>query len=363
MENTPPLKPSIRVQPYTGLVIDVDTWATAHDYHRQHQQLHLLSLHGSGISYGLEVLPTDPPSDSLIVEPGAAIDPVGNVIVVPERQRVTPDTGKGTVYVVLDYVESMAPAVNQQDSRGRLLEDFRLRCLREPPKSPSLELARCQASGSSEVSTVSPANPWSPGPDEIDSRFRFYSRPQAPKGLTVGLVVSGSADALDPEHLRGFHYFLREMGSCGLRPVLAQTPGNDVPEADLLYVTGKGGAAPAAALVKALAAQLKSGTWLFADSCGPGSEFAQGLGTAIKQGGTVAKDTEARLLGAHFIFGAPPSGAYDSPKIIWGGNTIISLRDYGCAWAGRHDGTALPREQIRSALEFGMNAAICASAG
>lgn len=361
--DTLPVQPSIRVQPFTGLVIDVDTWATAHDYHRRHHQLHLLSLHGSGISCGLEVLPTDPPSDSVVVEPGAAIDPVGNVIVVPERQRVTPDTRKGMIYVILDYVESLPPGANQQDSRGRLLEDFRLRGLSEPPESPGMELARVQVSGSSKLTIAGPANPWSPGPNEIDRRFRFYSRPQAPKTLTVGLVVSGAADDLDPEHLRGFHYFLRELGSCGLRARLVSTDGSDVPPADLLYVTGKGDAPPPAALVKGLSDKLKSGTWMFADACGTGSEFVEGLRATIKEGRKAAGETEAKLLGAHFIFGAAPAGASGASKVVCGGNSIISARDYGCAWAGRHDGKALAREDIRSALEFGVNVAVCASAG
>src|SRR3990170_3852397 len=102
-----PLSSPVRVQPFTGLVIDVDTWATAHDYHRRHHQLHLLTLHGSGIAHGLEVLPTVPSSDTVVVEPGIAIDRAGDVIIVPERQRVTVEEGEHTVYIVLDYVESL----------------------------------------------------------------------------------------------------------------------------------------------------------------------------------------------------------------------------------------------------------------
>lgn len=296
-----------------------------------------------------------------MVELGVAVDAVGNVIVVPERQRVTLDTGKGTTYVILDYVESLPPGASKQDSRGRLVEDFRISGLPEPPKSPGLELARIQVSGTSKAAIVSPGNPWSPGPNEIDSRFRFHSRPRAPKDLTVGLVVIGSADELDPEHLRGFSYLLRELGSSGLRPILVGDRDNDVPAADLLYVTGKGDSRPGAALVKGLLEQRKSGTWLFADACGSGSEFVEGLRAASKRGPKAAGDAEAGILGAHFVFGAAPSGVHDTPKIIWGDNSIISSRDYGCAWAGRHDAKALPRELIRSAIEFGVNVAICAS--
>src|ERR1051326_4268039 len=109
-----PLHPAVRVHPFTGLVIDVDTWATAHDYHRHQQELHLLSLHGSGVAYGLEVLPTDPPSETVVVEAGVAIDPFGHVIVLPERQLLTLAERDGLSFIAVDYVESIPTASGDQ---------------------------------------------------------------------------------------------------------------------------------------------------------------------------------------------------------------------------------------------------------
>ncbi|HWO72522.1 MAG TPA: hypothetical protein VNN21_03100, partial [Dehalococcoidia bacterium] len=175
----------VRVHPFTGLVVDVDTWATAHDYHCRHQQLHLLALHGAGVAYGLDVLPTDPPSDTVVVEPGVAIDEFGNVVIVPERQRVGLGGESELAYIVLDYVESLPTPgrANQHEERGRVVEDFRLRVLSSLPESPALELARVQVKpGGSPI--VNPANPWLPAANEIDSRFRPRAYPRVAQDLS-----------------------------------------------------------------------------------------------------------------------------------------------------------------------------------
>ena len=361
----PFLSPPVRVNPFTGLIVDVDTWATAHEYHRRHHQLHLLTLHGSGVADGLEVLPTDPPSDTLAVEPGVAIDTLGNTIVLPERQRIPLGASEGIVYVVLDYVESLPPgsSANQNDARGRVVEDFRLRVVSEAPESPALELARVQLAASPKLVVASPSNPWAPGSTEIDCRFRVRVHPQASREISVGLVVCGSAAELDANHLKGFHYLLRELSGCGLRAVLATTSDGEVPPADLLYVTGIGATKPPTAVVNRVSAQLKQGGWLFADVCGPGSELVEGLRAAVKDDKKTGAQTEDAVLGAHFVFGDGPPGASESGELVWAGNAVISSRDYGCAWAGRHGKQAVSREQIRSALEFGVNVAVCASMG
>lgn len=355
--------PPVRVNPFTGLIVDVDTWSTAHDYHRRHQQLHLLTLHGCGIAHGLEVLPTDPPSDTVVVERGVGIDTLGNVIILPGRQRLALEAKKGTLYISLDYVESVPPGAStgQAESRGRVVEDFRLRVLSAPPDLPALELARVQMEPSPKAAVTSPSNPWSPGPNGIDSRFRPQVQPRARRDVGVGLLVCGLAEELDPNHLKGFHYLLRTLSGCGLRAVLVGDGGREAPPADILYVTGKGTTTPPAATLSRISDQLKQGAWLFADVCGPGSELIEGLQAVIKEDKKGSSETEEAALGAHFVFGAAPSGASPSGGIAWARNAVISGRDYGCAWAGRHAKQVLSREEIRSALEFGVNVAVCAS--
>jgi hypothetical protein len=75
-----------RVNPFQGLVIDADAWQDAHNYHRNHQRLHLLAFHGTGIVAGLEVVSHNPPDSSVVIQPGLAVDPEGNTIIVSQAQ-------------------------------------------------------------------------------------------------------------------------------------------------------------------------------------------------------------------------------------------------------------------------------------
>ncbi len=356
------LSRAIRVQPFTGLVIDVDTWAAAHDYHRHHQQLHLLSFHGGGIAQGLEVLPTDPPGERIVVEPGVAADSLGNVIVLPEAQRLTLEATDSIAYIGLDYVESLPTSGNSSgsDSRGRLVEDFRLRVLSEAPQSPSLELARIQLTAASPLKVTNPSNPRSPGADEIDTRFRANLRPQVPAGLTIGLVTCGPSEELDEHHLEGVHNLIRELGYSGLRTTLRIAVNNDIPEADLLYVTGSGTAKPTKKALASITARVKNGAWLLVDTCGPGVELVNAFSDLAKKKAGV--EAQEDVLRARFIFGEAPEGASGTANIAWGDHSIMSARDFGCAWAGRHGNKPIPRETIRSAFEFGVNVAVLASA-
>ena len=352
----------VRVHPFTGLVVDVDTWATAHEYHRRQQQLHLLTLHGSGVAHGLEVLPTDPPSDTVVIEPGIAIDDSGNMIVVPARQRVGLGGESDLAYIVLDYVESLpaASANGGNETRGRVVEDFRIRTLSSLPESPALELARINLRPGDGSVIVSPSNPWTPAVNEIDCRFRFHSYPRGLQEISVGLMLCGEEAQLAPGHMLGFHFLLRELTNCGLRPQLV-TASNSVPATDIIYVTGSGDVAVPDDSVKEIRERMKQGSWLFADACGTGVEMVQSLMPIAKGQAKESQKTEDRVLGAHFVFGAAPPGASSTKEILWGPNCLISPRDYGCAWSGRRGEQALQRDQIRSALEFGVNVGICAS--
>ena len=95
--------PVKRVEPFQGLMIDAGVWRDAHDYHRRHQQLHALLLHGTGIVRGLEVEPTPKPGRGLIIQPGVALDPEGRLIVVPQALTYQVSAASaGLVYLILD---------------------------------------------------------------------------------------------------------------------------------------------------------------------------------------------------------------------------------------------------------------------
>jgi len=355
--NQLPLHSPIRVHPFSGLVIDVDTWATAHDYHRNHQQLHLLSLHGTGVAQGLEVVSTDPPSESVVVEAGLAIDTLGNTIIVPERQYVTLGDSAGLTYLVLDYVESIPPSdANQRDTRARVKEDFRLRAVQTTPEPHSIELARVELKKGA-TAIVGAANPWLPQANELDLRQRRHLHLTAPRAISVGLVIHGGEASISPSHLSGFQFLLRELEYCGLRAEVTKSTDASVPDAELLYVTADSGAAVPSAMVKRLGERVAEGAWLFVDPCGSDTGMVESFRSLIKAKGGGA--TEDLLLGSRFVFGTPPPGAFPTRQMIWGDRIILSPRDYGCAWAGRRGEHVFQRDLVRAALEFGVNAAFC----
>ena len=100
-----------RVNPFQGLMIDTDIWWDAHNYHRDQQRLHTLLFHRVGIVQGLEVTSNKPPELSVNIHPGIAIDPEGNVIIVPTTQHYRIQTReKGAIYHFVSLTEFILSA-------------------------------------------------------------------------------------------------------------------------------------------------------------------------------------------------------------------------------------------------------------
>ena len=328
-----------RIEPFAGLIIDPPTWAIAHDYHRLHHRLHQISLHGSGIVQGLAVLPSDPPGDSLLIEPGVAVDESGDVIVVAQLQQVKVDARSGTVYLVATYQESV-PGHSEEvaegdtpESRGRFIEGFEIRAQTEPPEPPALELARIAIQAGAELALTGARNAWAPEPNEIDGRFRRTLNGHIAREISVAFVTSGPPDELSEDHLRGFSYLLRGVRAAGFAPLTTFASDGEIPQAEILYVTGQADEPPTEGLVHAIGERLVSGSWLFADSCGEGEALAEGLEPLLSAIPASADelDTEGLVTAARYVFGAPPAGASEDGAILWGPHAVVTSRDYGCA--------------------------------
>ena len=353
-----------RVEPFTGLVIDPPTWAAAHGYHDLHHRLHLLSLHGHGIATGLNVIPTDPPSDDVLVEPGVAIDSLGRAIVLAARERLAIPVDSGTAHVVLEYVEASpaaldaagAPVPEVNGSRGRIVEGYRVSIAATEPLLPALELGRMAiAPGQASPTIVAAANPWAPGENEIDARHRRSLSTMAPKEIRVAFVADDQALAQD--HLQGFTNLVAMGARSGVRIEPTVANGAGVPDADLLYVTGHADSDPSAKLLDSLRDRIRAGAWLVADGCGQGDRFASGFASLVEESGPA--NTEALVASAHHVFGATPEGACEG-EVRWGPRAMLSGRDFGCAWRGGRSENPLSRSRIRDALEFGVNLAVSA---
>jgi len=138
--------PTKRIKPFDGMAITAHIWDEAHEYHRLQQRFHTLFNHGAGIVTGLEVIASDPPDTEVYVLPGIAVDPLGQIIVLP--QPVSYDIGRemeGLLYILLSYGESRPRADEdhpQADDPKYIHAEFSLFARTVLPAGPWVELGR-----------------------------------------------------------------------------------------------------------------------------------------------------------------------------------------------------------------------------
>lgn len=170
-------------------------WLAADGYHRRRQNLQFQALNQPGIVAGLGVKVVDAPEalearfrdDRWIeIQPGIAIDLEGNPIIVdayPSTDRrfrieAKPSSGKTlTVYVVVSYSEPVLPTHQHTDETLR--EWFRFDQLTHPPNGQQVEL--CRITLQEPVQLADPIDVLFPAVNQLDSRHRLQakSRPQA----------------------------------------------------------------------------------------------------------------------------------------------------------------------------------------
>ncbi|MEL7399045.1 MAG: hypothetical protein AAFN68_00575, partial [Pseudomonadota bacterium] len=188
-----------------GSLLTADSWWQSHRYYQHRQNLHYQSLHQSGIVHGLGVrvmaAPDTVPSELrdgrwLEIQPGIAIDLVGNPIVVeqPISFRITSETIDQplTVYVTLAYVD---PQTKQWAGMPASVvkEDFRINERTTPPGPQEIEL--CRILLTSETVVLDDAlDVFSPTPHTLDLRGRQHvqKRPQYP--VEIGVLDSPGSD-------------------------------------------------------------------------------------------------------------------------------------------------------------------------
>jgi outer membrane murein-binding lipoprotein Lpp len=189
--------PFRRVNPHPGLMIDVDVWRDAHDYHRDQLNLHHLALHGWGIVDGLEVSLVAGDQNTVRIEAGIGIDPVGRFIIVPQSQtyQVTARTQQ-SVYLVLQFRDVLAEPSGNVPTR--VVEAYRIQERDRLPEEPYIELARI-AFDPRAGSVKPPKDGEEPGRNELDLRGRVQlgSLAAEPR-LAAAPRVDEAADGLAP---------------------------------------------------------------------------------------------------------------------------------------------------------------------
>jgi hypothetical protein len=387
-----------RVNPFQGLVIDADTWKDAHNYHRENMKLHIFAFHKTGIVSGLEISANNPPDASVNISPGIAIDPEGNSIILPQKQRYHLQTHeKRVVYLVIQFRE--IPGEPFQPPEGgqptRIMEAYRVQERDTLPSEPYVELARIDYDPA--INSIKNArNPSKPATNEINLHFREeaakttaetppvqYRETMPAPAPAIASVPSRETDRITENVIIGYLTLgeaNKELHKNGLANLAGKinrhsnitvvidediNPKKSFGRYSLIYLTGSGRFELSSEQQSALLNYQQSGGVIFGDGCsalpgGTESKGAKEFGLAFNR---LASQFNCKLgivqrghplLSADHVFSEVPPGC-EPPMLLEGGNMICNSSDYGCAWEGGHSEKPLPRETIRCAMEIGAN--------
>jgi hypothetical protein len=362
-----------RVNPFKGLVIDVPIWVDAHNYHRDQQRLHAMSLHQHGIVTGLEAVAWNPPDNSVVIYPGIAIDQQGNSIVVPQPQRFyVKVTEKGIARIVLEYAEipenTTKSSLQSQGHPMYILEAFRIEEQRQRPEESGLELARIVLDGKS-AAIRDASNPLNPAPNEIDTRYRQMAGAISRGHIRLAILDNPSST----RHVNGILNLSRAINQSSDYSssfVGTISLNDEVRDCDLVFMCGNEEFRFSENEERLLSNFLSRGGVLLGETCHEGTTrskeqgqtfstcfaaLAQKLGRVLR-----SVDRGHRLLTVHNLFTAVPPGLNGPASLVEDQGMLYSDGDFGCMWAGGKHDKALPRDTIRTAHELGTNIAIYA---
>ncbi len=375
---SPDIKPFERLQASDGLLINAERWRRAHEYHRQRQGIHYQALNQPGIVTGLGVVAIPAPSDIkaefrdgrwVRIQPGIAIDLVGNPIVVPQPIdfRIAVELNEQEplmVYLTVRYVDP--DELRRDERRDIVQETFRVDEKSSPPEKLEVEVCRVLLQPGP-VELHNPTDVFFPGYNNLDLRFRLQaqSRPQA-------VVRIAQVNHSDPECARSFFNLSPLLRSTGvLYPVLAGAdevgqvtlePGDETAEVedyDLLYLTGRETLNLNSREFEALKTYLDRGGVLLVDAPADSPALVESVISLGQQLETPLEYIE-RLRRDHplrthpFLFSALPVIQQQPIRILTGGGIVLVIGDLASAW-GIDENFALSRLAIRTAQELGIN--------
>jgi hypothetical protein len=367
---TTPLPPTAifprrKICSYDGMAVTAEVWDQAHTYHERALQAHARNLHGTGILSGLEVIASDPPDRIIFILPGAAIDPLGQVIVLPEA--VAYDMGddmEGPLYLLISHRQS--PSGSGADGSSPVYSDDQFLITASPtlPDQPAVELARFLCESRS-APLLDAQDALRPAGNEIDLRYRSALRTQADHLVSVGTAYLGEGSRLP--HGCGLARISRELRHAARLQLVVDDDislGPNVVRYDLLYLVGQGAFKVSSNIARGLQGYLQRGGILLLESCDTASaadmiEFCGQLGVGLKPIGPAHP-----ILSAPYLFHTPPSGSQAGGELLVGSDgedlmhVIFSSYGYGRLWSGKSQepGDQPPtREQLRAAVEFAAN--------
>ncbi len=353
-----PLK---RIHPEDGMAVTHEVWDEAHEYHRKSQNLQMVLARGSGIITGLEVIASDPPDTSMYILPGVAVDPAGQIILLP--QPVSYDIGHemaGRLHVLLSYSESRSKGQNGkkegEDAPLYIHSEFTITAQTVLPNTPYVELARVNRSDR-DAPFTNAQNPAQPGPNEIDLRFRreVGLPPQ------VSIAVSYLGQVKERKHGRGVGYLAQHLNHSDKYHTTFEdgvTLGPGIVTSTLVYLVGQGEFELDQGQINGLRNYVQRGKGtLLLESVDPPAE--ESFLNFLKAANMPLEEINFghRLLTQPHLFAAPPAGfeTQGTPKIMASEGVIFSTYNYGLLWQGERKGRLASRDEIRSAMEWGCN--------
>lgn len=137
-----------RLRYFTGKVLNVDDFREEQQYLMGRRHLHNLALHGWGVATGMSVsVSDDTTSQSIVVEPGLALDPRGREIELAVPVVVQLGTTGCLQYVIVEYAEretDFVPSLAEGTSMvaSRIEEGASVRLSHEAPTDDGVALAR-----------------------------------------------------------------------------------------------------------------------------------------------------------------------------------------------------------------------------
>lgn len=183
MTTTTQTSPLQRIQVNDGMLITADHWQIAHSYHQQRQAIYYEALHQSGIVSGLGVnvgpVPEGAPSKYrqprwLTIQPGLAMDNQGNPILVAAAESCylsAQPAIETTIYIVLKHSEQLSQSAIVQAAFQILEKDV-------PAEADEIELCRVRL-GAGDSAIAPPDDVFSPALNQLDLRHRQRVRPRS----------------------------------------------------------------------------------------------------------------------------------------------------------------------------------------
>lgn len=198
-----------RLNFFTGFYTTAEDWNDGEHYHIEKRKLHNRALHRPGILAGigeeLAVLPAG--ARRVTVQPGAALDGHGNLLLIDAPQSITIAPGAGaaqTAYITIEFAEQDDSYEEDPDFGGykRKLEapivGYRFD---RPDGVTQLELARV-ALAVDVAEITAPDNPDAPPANTIDRRYAHRAGARDPYFAAIAARVAGLFAALEARQRR-----------------------------------------------------------------------------------------------------------------------------------------------------------------